>query len=73
MEKTRQVVLPITGMTCANCVGTIERNLKKLPGVSNTVVNLSNERATIEFDPTLLKLGNLTDRIEKVGYGIATV
>jgi Cu+-exporting ATPase len=72
MEKTRQVVLPITGMTCANCVGTIERNLKKLPGVSNTVVNLSNERATIEFDPTLLKLGNLTDRIEKVGYGIAT-
>jgi Cu+-exporting ATPase len=29
----RQEILPITGMTCANCVATIERNVKKLPGI----------------------------------------
>ena len=31
------LTLPITGMTCANCVATIERNLKRLPGVENAV------------------------------------
>ena len=45
----KQVTLPITGMTCANCVATVERNLKKLDGVQNAVVNLSSERATVEF------------------------
>ena len=30
MSETKQLTLPITGMTSANCVGTVERNLKKL-------------------------------------------
>lgn len=30
---TKTVTLPITGMTCANCVATVELNLKKLEGV----------------------------------------
>ena len=72
MKITRQVVLPVTGMTCANCVATIERNVKKIPGVVDAVVNLSNERATIDYDPDLVQIDNVTDRIEKVGYGIAT-
>jgi len=39
MTETKQLTLPITGMTCANCVATVERNLKKLDGVENAVVN----------------------------------
>lgn len=72
MEKNQQVILPITGMTCANCVATIERNLKKEAGVESSVVNLSNERATIEFDPAVATLAKLINRIERAGYGIAT-
>ncbi|MCX6055001.1 MAG: heavy metal translocating P-type ATPase [Chloroflexi bacterium] len=72
MGQLKQVVLPITGMTCANCVATIERNLKKEKAVISAVVNLSNERATIEFDSTAMDLSMLVGRIEKVGYGIAT-
>ena len=52
MAETRHLTLPITGMTCANCVATIERNLKKMDGVQSAVVNLSSERATVEFDPS---------------------
>jgi Cu+-exporting ATPase len=71
MEETRQVILPITGMTCANCVATIERNLKKEAGVQASNVNLSNERATIEYDPAVASLDGIIKRIEKAGYGIA--
>ncbi len=72
MTTSKQVILPITGMTCANCVATIERNLKKEAGVQSSVVNLSNERATIEFDPTVSDVPKLIGRIERAGYGIAT-
>ena len=40
MSETKQVILPITGMTCANCVATVERNLKKEKGVTVANVNL---------------------------------
>ena len=71
MAENKQVVLPITGMTCANCVATIERNLKKQNGVQGTVVNLSSERATIEYNPELVGLTDLIGRVERAGYGIA--
>ena len=47
MSETKQLTLPITGMYCANCVTTIERNLKKVNGVQTAVVNLSSERALV--------------------------
>ncbi len=72
MSETKQLTLPVTGMTCANCVATVERNLKRLDGVGNAVVNLSSERATIEFDSTKLGLSDIIARVERAGYGIAT-
>lgn len=39
MPEELQVTLPITGMTCANCVATVERNIKKIDGVNQAVVN----------------------------------
>lgn len=68
---TKQVILPITGMTCANCVATVERNLKKVEGVTQVVVNLSSERATVEFDPHRAGLSDLIARVERAGYGVA--
>jgi len=72
MSETKQLTLPITGMTCANCVATVERNLKKLNGVDSAVVNLSSERATVEFDPSLLGMNEVIARVERAGYGVAT-
>jgi len=37
MPEELQVTLPITGMTCANCVATVERNIKKVEGVNQAV------------------------------------
>lgn len=72
MSDTRQVTLPVTGMTCANCVATVERNLKKVNGVQSAVVNLSSERATVEFDPRAAGIPDLVARIQRAGYGVAT-
>ncbi|MGD0878697.1 MAG: heavy metal translocating P-type ATPase [Anaerolineales bacterium] len=72
MPETKQLTLPITGMTCANCVATIERGLKKQTGVQTAVVNLSSERATVTFDPAAVGLPDLLRRVERAGYGIAT-
>lgn len=66
------LTLPITGMTCANCSASVERNLKKLNGVSNVNVNLANERAALEFDPLVIKLEDIIGKIEYAGYGVAT-
>jgi P-type Cu+ transporter len=71
MSDPRQLTLPITGMTCANCVATVERNLKKLDGVQTAVVNLSSERAMVEFEADKLGLEDLIARVERAGYGIA--
>lgn len=71
MSESKQIVLPITGMTCANCVATIERNLKRLDGVNLATVNLSSERATIEFDAGKLTLVDIVSRVRKAGYDVA--
>jgi len=68
---TKQIILPIIGMTCANCVATVERNLKKEEGVENAQVNLSSERATVEFNPDQANLEKLIARVERAGYGVA--
>jgi Cu+-exporting ATPase len=72
MSKIKQITLPITGMTCANCVSTVERNIKKVDGVQIANVNLTTERAAVEYDPDQATLSDLLDRIERAGYGIAS-
>jgi Cu+-exporting ATPase len=72
MPETKQLTLPITGMYCANCVSTIERNLKKVNGVQSAVVNLSSERAVVQFDPSATGLDEMIARVQRAGYGVAT-
>ncbi len=72
MADTKQVVLPVTGMTCANCVATIERNVKKLDGVQSAAVNLASERATVIYDPSLMGVEGIINRVRKAGYDVAS-
>src|SRR5512139_3380367 len=69
---TKQITIPITGMTYANCSATIERVTKKMPGVDNAAVNLASERGTWVYDPGLVSQDQLIARIGDIGYGVAT-
>ncbi len=59
--------LAITGMTCASCVGRVERALAAVPGVHRVQVNLATERAQVHggqgIDP-----GRLRESVEAVGF-----
>src|SRR3546814_4204184 len=41
--------VPVAGMTCASCVGHVEKAISKLPGVTSVNVNLATERADVSF------------------------
>jgi len=66
----REVSLPITGMTCANCVATVEKGLKKLDGVAGVEVNLALERATVKYDAERVREQDLIDRVRLTGYDV---
>jgi Cu+-exporting ATPase len=61
-------VLKITGMSCAACSAKIEKKLSKLRGVSKANVNLTTEKATVEFDPSEIKISEMIKAIEALGY-----
>jgi len=62
------LVLPIEGMTCASCVGRVERAIRQVPGVADVSVNLATERAKVRFDDGLENSGAVADAIFKAGY-----
>ncbi|MGB3327391.1 MAG: heavy metal translocating P-type ATPase, partial [Thermomicrobiales bacterium] len=65
--------LPIEGMTCASCVGRVERALNKVDGVTEASVNLATEKASVSFDPSRVTLVQLTQAVEKAGYHVGTM
>ncbi len=69
---TKQLKLPVTGMTCASCASRIERGLRKVSGVEAAQVNLASEQATINFDPQQVQPATLVSTIENSGYGVIT-
>lgn len=71
MSDQKHLTLPILGMTCANCVAAVERNLKKVEGVETANVNLSSERAAVTYDPDKANLDEFIKRIERAGYHVA--
>ena len=68
----KQVTLPITGMHCTNCSDTVARELGKLDGVATADVNYATERATVTFNPSVLNENGIIERIQDIGYGVAT-
>jgi Cu+-exporting ATPase len=69
---TKQLSLPVTGMTCANCSLSVERNLKRLAGVEEVAVNLATERASVTYDPGVVGEQQFLALIRDIGYDVAT-
>lgn len=68
----KQVILGITGMSCATCADTVHKALDGVPGVHSVNVNFASEKAIVEYNPSIADEEALIKAIESTGYGVAT-
>ena len=64
----RELQLDIEGMTCASCSAAIERTVRKQKGVESISVNLATNKASLVYDPSVIKLSQIKQAVEKAGY-----
>jgi len=69
-DSLANISLPVQGMTCTSCVSHVEGALRELAGVSDVVVNLSTNKASLTYDPALVKVTDLQRAVEGVGYSV---
>ncbi len=68
-QAPERVQIPIEGMTCASCVGRVEKALSAVPGVLSASVNLATEQAEVRIsDPSVQP--DLIHVIEATGYSV---
>ncbi len=65
---TTELTLDIRGMTCASCVDHVERALKELPGVTDTVVSLGMNTARVTYIPGVVTASQMRRAVREVGY-----
>src|SRR4051794_1826628 len=63
-----RITIPVGGMTCAACQGSVQRALSRVPGVREASVNLMLKNAAVVFDPALVRPATLVETIRDTGY-----
>ena len=64
-------IFNVQGMTCASCVGRVEKALMKVSGVSSVAVNLASEKATVEHWPGVVSFDDLRQAVDEAGYTLS--
>ncbi|KAK0586396.1 hypothetical protein LWI29_006270 [Acer saccharum] len=61
-------VLSVVGMTCSACAGSVEKAIKRLPGIHEAAVDVLNNKAQVLFYPTFVNEERIRETIEDVGF-----
>ncbi|MCY8520962.1 copper-exporting P-type ATPase CopA [Bacillus atrophaeus] len=72
MSVQKEIVLRVSGMTCAACASRIEKGLKRMDGVADAHVNLALETSNVTYNPSETGAAAIKEKIEKLGYGVVT-
>ena len=71
MASVAEVVrIPVAGMTCDHCVGTVRRALEGIPGVRSAVVDLKEGYAEVALDPAQVDRAKLEAAVTAAGYSV---
>ncbi|HSB04328.1 MAG TPA: heavy metal translocating P-type ATPase [Thermodesulfobacteriota bacterium] len=71
--RVEKILLPIRGMSCASCVNKVEKALRSIKGVTQVSVNFATERASVEYLPGEVTLGDLKGAVQNAGYEVLEV
>nr|CAB3487891.1 unnamed protein product [Digitaria exilis] len=67
-EEEKVAVFSVSGMTCAACAGSVEKAVKRLPGIHDAAVDVLGGRAQVVFYPAFVSDINITEAIEDAGF-----
>ncbi|KAJ0049580.1 hypothetical protein Pint_15187 [Pistacia integerrima] len=69
VENSRaKAVFSVMGMTCSACAGSVEKAVKRLPGIHEAAVDVLNNRAQVLFYPSFVNEETIRETIEDVGF-----
>ena len=68
-----EVVLKISGMSCAACAARIEKKLNSMDGIQKAGLNLATEKANIAFQPGRVKVEEMISAIQTLGYNAENI
>ncbi|KAJ6962439.1 copper-transporting ATPase HMA5 [Populus alba x Populus x berolinensis] len=63
-----KAVFCVLGMTCAACAGSVEKAVKRLPGIREAVVDVLNDKAQVLFYPSFVSEETIRETIEDAGF-----
>lgn len=70
-EAHQTVIVSIKGMTCQSCVKTITDKLSEISAISSVSVSLEENNASVDFDKSQLKLEEIVQAIDDMGFEAA--
>jgi mercuric transport protein len=65
---TKTVIIKVEGMTCGGCAVTVEKALKKTPGVEDAKVSYEKGEAWVKYDDAKVTLAKLREVINNTGF-----
>ena len=72
VANSKNVVFPVTGMTCAACTDHVGNALQDLTSVEDAFVNLATEKATIKVSGEPPSVEDINKTLENAGYGLGS-
>lgn len=67
-ESQREILMPISGMTCASCANAVQRAIGKLDGIKEVNVNYATEKARVIYDSSQTRISEIKNAVTKAGY-----
>lgn len=67
---TETINIPVSGMSCSHCAGTVKKALDKIPGVESVSISIDEGIVTVDYDKTATNEEKIKEAISDTGYEV---
>ncbi len=67
-DDIEELTMQVEGMTCASCAQNVDRAVRRLDGVKEVNVNIANDKMTLSFDKSQVRLSDIKKAVYDAGY-----